>query len=147
MSAVHICRYESSFAEETVAVWRASKEEAIGQKEIHSFESHVHFLNHILPQDYEIYLALESGRVVGIVVFNSSELNQLYIANDHQGKGIGEALLNLVKEHSGGSLFLYTFERNKNAQKFYEKHGFVEVGRGYENEENLPDIKYEWRKI
>lgn len=83
--------------------------------------------------------------MVGIVAFNSDELNQLYVANDQQGKGIGEILLNLAKEHSGGSLFLYTFEINKKAQRFYEKHGFVEIGRGYENEENLPDIKYEWR--
>lgn len=146
MADIRICRYESSFAEEAVAMWRLSKKEAIGQKEIHSFESHVHFLNHILPQDYEIYLALEKECVVGIVVFNSDELNQLYVATDQQGKGIGETLLNIAKEHSSGSLFLYTFERNKNAQKFYEKHGFVEVGRGYENEENLPDIKYEWRQ-
>lgn len=147
MAEIRICRYESSFAEETVAMWRSSKESAIGQKEIHSFESHVHFLNHILPQDYEIWLALDSGRVVGMVAFNADELSQLYVANDHQGKGIGAALLNLAKEGSGGSLFLYTFEINTQAQRFYEKHGFVEVGRGYENEENLPDIKYEWRRI
>lgn len=145
MADIRICRYDPSFAEEAVAMWRLSKETALGQKEIHSFESHVHFLNHILPQEYEIYLALENWRVVGIVAFNSDELNQLYVANDQQGKGIGETLLNLAKEHLGGSLFLYTFEINKKAQRFYEKHGFVEVGRGYENEENLPDIKYEWR--
>ncbi|RLQ91368.1 GNAT family N-acetyltransferase [Planomicrobium sp. Y74] len=147
MADIRICRFEPSFASEAAAMWRLSKEKAIGQKEIHSFESHIHFLNHILQQDYEIYLALENERVVGIVVFNSAELNQLYVANGHQGKGIGEALLNLAKEHSGGSLFLYTFERNKNAQRFYEKHGFAEVGRGYENEEKLPDIKYEWRRF
>lgn len=123
-------------------MWRLSKEKVIGQKEIHSFESHVHFLNHILPQDYEIYVALENGRVVGIVAFNSDELNQLYVTNGQQGKWIGEALLNLAKEHSGGSLFLYTFQINKRAQRFYEKHGFEENGRGYKNEENLPDIKY-----
>lgn len=146
MADFQICRYESSYAEEAVAMWRDSKEQAIGQKEIHPFDSHIHFLNHILPQDYEIYLALENGRVVGITVFNAEELNQLYVANDQQGKGIEAALLKLAKEHSGGSLFLYTFETNKNPQRFYEKHGFVEIGRVYENEENLPDIKYEWRR-
>lgn len=146
MGDIQICRYDSSFVEEAVAMWRSSKEEAIGQKESHSFKSHVHFLNHILPKDYEVYLALENGRVAGIVAFNSVELSQLYVANDQQVKGIGEALLNLAKEHSGGNLFLYTFQINKKAQRFYEKHGFIEIGRGYENEENLPDIKYEWRE-
>lgn len=103
-------------------------------------------MTHLSPKDYEVYLALENGRVAGIVAFNSVELSQLYVANDQQVKGIGEALLNLAKEHSGGNLFLYTFQINKKAQRFYEKHGFIEIGRGYENEENLPDIKYEWRE-
>ncbi len=147
MADIRICPYEPAYANEVVKMWRLSKETAIGQKEIHSFDSHIHFLNHILPQDYKIYLALEKERVVGIIVFNTEELNQLYVANDQQGKGIGETLLELAKKHSSGSLFLYTFEINQQAQRFYEKHGFVEVGRGYENEENLPDIKYEWRKI
>ena len=48
------------------------------------------------------------------------------------------------KRRSGGRLTLYAFEVNRNAQRFYEKHGFRETGRGHENEENLPDIRYEW---
>ncbi len=39
---------------------------------------------------------------------------------------------------------MYTFEVNKIAQGFYEKNGFKIIGRGYENEEKLPDIQYEW---
>ncbi|MFD1862983.1 GNAT family N-acetyltransferase [Planococcus chinensis] len=138
--------YESAYAEKVVRLWRASKEEAIGQKEIHSVESHVHFLDEMLPKAYQIHLAFEDQEVVGLVVFNAEELNQLYVAPEHQGKGIGQQLLDFSKAHSGGSLFLYTFEVNRNAQRFYEKNGFVEIGRGYENEENLPDIKYEWRE-
>lgn len=138
--------YESSYATEAVKMWRKSKERAIGQKEIHSFESHVHFLDQVLPKDYQIYLAFEGEEVVGLVVFSENELNQLYVAPEHQGKGIGKQLLSFAKAHSGGSLLLYTFEVNKNAQRFYEKQGFVEIGRGYENEENLPDIKYEWKE-
>lgn len=33
---------------------------------------------------------------------------------------------------------------NKQAQAFYEKHGFQIIGRGHENEEGLPDLLYEW---
>lgn len=145
LAAIEIQPYHPSYAEETVAMWRSSKEKAIGQKEVHSFEDHVHFLNQVLSKDYQIYLAFQDGHLAGLVVFNSVELNQLYVANEYQGQGIGEGLLAVAKRHSSGSMFLYTFEVNKNAQNFYKKHGFVEVGRGYENEENLPDIKYEWK--
>lgn len=139
-----ITQYDPKYAEQTVAMWRDSKEQAIGQKEIHSFENHLHFLNHILPGQYQIDLALVDDKVVGMIAYNEKEISQLYIHNAYQGIGIGKRLLEKVKEQSSGRLTLYTFEVNKNAQRFYEKHGFKIIGRGQENEENLPDIQYEW---
>jgi GNAT superfamily N-acetyltransferase len=120
------------------------KYKAIGQKEVHSFESHVYFLNYILHKEYRVDIALWNERVVGIIAYNESEINQLYIHNDHQGKGIGKSLLKKAKEQSSGRLTLYTFEINKKAQRFYEMNDFKIIGRGHENEENLPDILYEW---
>jgi ribosomal protein S18 acetylase RimI-like enzyme len=142
---VIIIPYESKYAEQTVKMWRDSKYKAIGQKEVHSFESHVYFLNNILHKEYRVDIALWNERVVGIIAYNESEINQLYIHNDHQGKGIGKSLLKKAKEQSSGRLTLYTFEINKKAQLFYEMNGFKIIGRGHQNEENLPDILYEWR--
>ena len=123
---------------------RKSKEQAIGQKEIHSFDDHVYFLNHILSEQYQIDLALMDEKVVGMIAYNETEINQLYIHKDYQGNGIGQTLLEKAKAQSIGRLTLYTFEINEKAQAFYEKHGFEIIGRGHENEENLPDIQYEW---
>jgi ribosomal protein S18 acetylase RimI-like enzyme len=125
-------------------MWRDSKEQAIGQKEIHSFENHVYFLNHILPEQFQIELVLIDEKVVGMIAYNETEISQLYIHVEYQGIGIGQTLLNKVKQKSNGRLTLYTFEINKKAQQFYEKHGFKIIDRGHENEENLPDILYEW---
>ncbi|MBS4197336.1 GNAT family N-acetyltransferase [Bacillus sp. FJAT-49870] len=125
-------------------MWRDSKEQAIGQKEIHSFDNHLYFLNHILTRDFQIYLALMDGKVVGMIAFNEKEISQLYIHIDYQGMGIGQTLLDRAKEQSSGRLTLFTFEVNVKAQRFYEKHGFKIISRGHINEENLPDIKYEW---
>jgi ribosomal protein S18 acetylase RimI-like enzyme len=125
-------------------MWRDSKEKALGQKEIHSVENHVYFLNHILPEQFQIELALIDEKVVGMIAYNESEINQLYIDIDYQGIGIGQTLINKVKDKSSGKLTLYTFEVNESAQRFYEKHGFKVIGRGHENEENLSDIQYEW---
>ena len=126
-------------------MWRNSKERAIGQKENHSFKSHVNFLNNILPKQYQIDLALIDDKVVGMVAYNEIEISQLYIHIDYQGIGIGQTLLNKVKKQSSGRLTLYTFEVNENSQRFYERNGFKIIGRGHENEENLPDIQYEWK--
>jgi ribosomal protein S18 acetylase RimI-like enzyme len=132
------------YAEQTVKMWRDSKERAIYQKEIHSFENHLNFLNNILPEQYQIDLVLKDDKVVGMIAYNEREISQLYIHIDYQGMGIGQTLLEKVKEQSSGRLTLYTFEVNKNAQRFYVKNGFEIIARGHENGENLPDIKYEW---
>lgn len=139
-----IIQYNPKYAEQTVKMWRDSKERALGQKEIHSFDEHVYFLNHILPKQFRIDLVLIDEKVVGMIVYNEREINQLYIHVDYQGMGIGHTLLERVKAQSTGKLTLYTFEVNKNAQHFYEKNGFKVISRGHENEENLPDILYEW---
>jgi ribosomal protein S18 acetylase RimI-like enzyme len=139
-----IVQYDPKYAEQTVKMWRISKERAIGQKESHSLESHIYFLNHILPQQFQVDLALIKEKVIGMIAYNEKEINQLYVHVDYQGIGIGQLLLNKVKAQSSGKLTLYTFEVNKNAQQFYEKNGFKVMGRGCENEENLPEIQYEW---
>ena len=136
--------YSLEYSEQTVAMWRDSKEQAIGQKEMHSFDNHLYFLNHILPEQFHIHVALIDDTVVGMIAYNEYEISQLYIHKDYQGLGIGRTLLTQAKAQSSGRLTLYTFEVNEKAQRFYEKHGFTIIGRGHENEENLPDIQYEW---
>ncbi|MDF2066815.1 GNAT family N-acetyltransferase [Bacillus sp. Cr_A10] len=139
-----ITHYTPKYAKQTVDMWRDSKEQAVNQKEIHSFENHVYFLNHILSEQYQVDIAIIDEEVVGMIAYNEREISQLYIHIDYQGIGIGHTLLDRVKAQSSGRLTLYTFEVNVNAQRFYEKHGFKIIGRGHENEENLPDIQYEW---
>jgi ribosomal protein S18 acetylase RimI-like enzyme len=142
-----IIQFDPKYAEQTVQMWRESKEKAIGQKDIHSFENHVNFLNHILAKNFQIDLALMDLKVVGMIAYNHTEISQLYIHIDYQGIGLGQTLLDLAKRNSMGRLTLYTFEVNKVAQRFYEKHGFKMIGKGHENEENLADILYEWKSI
>ncbi len=143
---MRVISYSPKYGEQTVAMWRESKERAIGVKELHSFENQLHFLNHILPDEYQIELAMLGEEVAGMIAYNEKEIGQLYIHRNYQGMGIGQILLDRAKAQSSGRLTLYTFEVNKIAQQFYEKNGFHILGRGYENEENLPDIKYEWAR-
>ncbi|GKV54438.1 hypothetical protein NCCP2222_03850 [Sporosarcina sp. NCCP-2222] len=42
-----IIPYRPEYAEQTVSMWRTSKEKAICRNEIHSFEEHVYFLNQL----------------------------------------------------------------------------------------------------
>lgn len=146
---IEIIPYAEKYAEETVRMWRDSKEKAIGVKDIHDFADHLNFLKTILVRENKVFLAIdgEKDKPVGILAIDGNELKQLYIHTDYQGTGIGTRLLEIAKELSGGCLRLFTFEVNRGAQAFYEKHDFKIIGRGCENEENLPDILYEWKKV
>lgn len=140
-----IIPYIPEYAEQTVKMWRDSKFKAIGVNEIHSFESHIYFLKNILIKEFIVELAIVNEKVAGMIAYHQSEISQLYVHNHFQQLGIGKTLLQRAKEQSTGRLTLRTFEVNKNAQRFYEKNGFTVIGRGHENEENLPDLLYEWK--
>ena len=88
---ITIIEYDPSYAIQTVKMWRESKEQAIGKQEIHSFDDHVFFLNHILVKNNKVYLAIEASgeHVVGILACNENWVNQLYVHTIYQGRGIG----------------------------------------------------------
>lgn len=86
------------------------------------------------------------GAVVALMVVAPGHLEQLYVAPDRLGGGIGRRLVDLAKERSPEGLSLWTFQVNDRARRFYERNGFVamELTDG-ENEEGQPDVRYEWR--
>jgi len=143
---IKIIAYADQYALGAVSMWRDSKEQALGVKDVHGFDDHLGFLRTKLIKENKVYLAIDeqTDSVVGITAIAGTELNQLYIHVGYLRMGIGSRLLKIAKELSPGKLQLFTFVVNKGAQAFYEKHGFTIIGRGYENEENLPDIRYEW---
>jgi ribosomal protein S18 acetylase RimI-like enzyme len=145
---IEVIAYDEKYARGAVKMWRDSKEKALEQKDAHSFAEHLAFLRFVLVKENRVFLAIDkkSATVAGLMAIRGSRLDQLYIHSDYQKTGIGSRLLNLAKELSPGTLRLFTFEVNKNARAFYEKHGFKIIGRGSANEENLPDIEYEWIK-
>ena len=144
---IKIIKYEEKYALDTVKMWRASMEEALGVKDHHSWEEQLDYLKAIVKENL-VYLGIEEGtdKVVGMMAVGGSELDQLYIHVEYQGMGIGTQLLNLAKELSPGKLQLFTFDINKKAQVFYEKHGFTIIGRGVESNSGMADIRYEWVK-
>jgi ribosomal protein S18 acetylase RimI-like enzyme len=143
---ISLIEYDDAYARDAVAMWRASKEKALGVKDIHSFDDDLDFLRNRLVHGNKVYLAIHepTGTVAGIMAIDGAELNQLYVHVDYQRIGIGTRFLALAKSLSPSKLKLYTFEINADAQAFYKKHGFMITGRGHQNEENLPDIRYEW---
>lgn len=61
----------------------------------------------------------------------------------HTERGLGSRLLEFAKERNVGGLGLWKFQSNRDARRFYERHGFVTVETtGGDNEESAPDVRY-----
>ncbi len=94
----------------------------------------------------EIWVAESGGEVVGLLVLDEAFLDQLYVLPEHQGRGIGTALLQLAMSLRPGGFELWVFEVNAPAIGLYERYGMtvVERGDGSGNVEGEPDLRYAW---
>lgn len=88
----------------------------------------------------------EGGVLVGYAELQGDWLDDLYVAPAAQRRGLGTALLELVKALRPGGFELWVFESNTPARAFYARHGLVELERtdGSGNEERAPDVRMRW---
>jgi GNAT superfamily N-acetyltransferase len=96
----------------------------------------------------ETWVAVDrGGAVIGVMALDGDDLAQLYIAPGWTGQGIGSRFMELAKRLRPTGLWLFTFQVNRGARRFYERHGFIVVDEndGSRNEERQPDVRYEWR--
>ena len=93
-----------------------------------------------------VWVAEVDGVVGGYARFTESWLDDLYVAPGVSGRGIGSALLDLVKQQRPGGFCLWVFEMNTPARDFYARRGLIELEHtdGSANEERAPDLKLAW---
>ncbi|WP_181809496.1 GNAT family N-acetyltransferase [Streptomyces shenzhenensis] len=105
------------------------------------------YIRDVVVPERETWVAEAGGQVVGMMVLAGNLLSQLYLAPEWRGRGIGDRFVALAKERSPRGLTLWTFQVNKPAHRFYERHGFVAVEHtdGSGNEEREPDVRYVWQ--
>ncbi len=108
----------------------------------------------IHKNDITLVMDTSSNTIVGMMVLQGCDVSHLYVHVGYQSEGIGTQLMGLAKTCSEGYLELFTFQRNKRAQAFYVKHGWIEVARGFASADDNPwansaaelaDVKYVWR--
>jgi len=110
----------------------------------HSHESVLAFMTGVIV-DKEVWVAEIDG-IVGFATLTEAFLDALYVGPDHQGFGIGTALLDLAKARRPDGFALWVFASNAPARGFYRRHGLVELEHtdGSGNEEHSPDLRMAW---
>lgn len=144
MPPVALVDYEPSYLDLLIRLWREAFEFGVGVTDPHPLdEQRDYFVSQLLPA-HRVTVALAATEPVGFVVASSESVAQLHVKVGLHRQGIGSRLLDLAKARSDGSLWLYAFARNLRACRFYEKHGFVAIARGFEPTWQLEDVKYRW---
>ena len=111
--------------------------------ELHTAEEDLAFVRDRLSATNTVWVAEVEGEVAGYIAFHEGWIDHLFIHPDHQGAGLGPALLDKALE-DGGERKLWTFQKNARARAFYEARGFVVemFTDGAGNEEKEPDVLY-----
>jgi ribosomal protein S18 acetylase RimI-like enzyme len=140
--------YRTEDLTKVVAMWHASKRQAFPYVEVqqtYTIEDDTGFFREVIATEYALFLAEAKGQIVGMMAIKAGYIDQLFVAVDAQGQGVGTTLLAKAKELSPTGLRLYTFQKNAKARIFYEKHGFRAVQFGTSPPpENEPDVEYRW---
>lgn len=70
-----------------------------------------------------IWIYEEEGIVKGLIHIENEEIKELYVDYFFHDQGVGTELIEFAKREYGVK-FLWTLEKNLDAIKFYESHGF-----------------------
>ena len=141
---LELIEYDASYLEHLLSLWREAFEFGVGVIDPHPLsDQREYFLAPVLPT-HRVTLAVLDSKLVGFIAASEESVSQLHVQVGLHRRGIGSALLALSKVRSTGSLWLYAFTKNVRACRFYEKHGFVAVQRGFEPVWQLEDVKYTW---
>lgn len=93
----------------------------------------------------ETWVWTEADEILGFIsVMQSQFIGALFVATDHIGKGIGQALISHVKLHYP-SLSLEVYQKNSRAVNFYHAQGFRIEDSAWQDETHHPTWIMRWQ--
>lgn len=146
VSHLAVSEYSPEHAGDLVRMWRASFEHGVGIRDPHPLEGQLAYLHEKVVPNHRVRLAWQGDTLVGFLAANHESVAQLHVRLGYHRQGIGSYLLSLAKRDSAGSLWLFTFQQNLVARRFYERHGFTAIEFGFEPVWQLADVKYYWAR-
>lgn len=87
-------------------------------------------------------VARQEGRVAGYIAMTGSHIDQLFVEPPVQGRGIGSALFAAALDRGLRPLTLDVFEANLPARRFYEKRGFRERERWFNEQDQAVQLRH-----
>ena len=140
--------YRASDEDAAIALWQRTWQEAYPQI---AFAKRVEWWrgrwrNDLVPVA-DIVIAQDGTALVGFVTIDrrSGYLDQLAVAPEAWGTGVGRQLLEEAKRLSPAGIVLHVNKDNARAIRFYEKAGFGIAGEDRNPHSGAPVHRMQWR--
>ncbi len=102
---------------------------------------------HLLdPPERELWMAVREEVPLGFVLLEGDWLNLIFVHPHRPARGVGAALLDLVKGLRPRGFGLRVYQANERARGFYRRHGLVELEStdGSSYYDAVPDVQMAW---
>jgi len=91
-----------------------------------------------------VWVVVESEEICGFASIQHRLIRNLFVAPEHQRRGLGRLLLNAMMQEYGPPLFVQTLAAHWRARAFYSKSGFEFFAERPSGFEGLTDAIYRW---
>jgi ribosomal protein S18 acetylase RimI-like enzyme len=123
-----------------------SAEEAFREtKWNHSEQETLDWFESVFERWSEVWVAAAGRELAGVMCLSPGFLDQLFVAQNWQGRGVGTSLLDRAKLSCPQGFKLYVFQNNTSAVAFYDGKGLERGKSGISPDEGEPDYEYTWR--
>lgn len=139
-----IRKLEPGDLEEALNVWRSANQQAHRFLPASFWEQRRAQIKTALQQQ-EVYVAVEEGRLVGLIGLYRDWVHGLFVLPDFQGRGIGRRLLETLKQLRP-QLWLQVYGKNQQALAFYLREGFQIRRRSLDGDSDEVKLTLLWQR-
>jgi ribosomal protein S18 acetylase RimI-like enzyme len=97
---------------------------------------------------WSLYVADDNGRIAAMLALHLPHryLDQLFVAPEYQGKGLGRQLLAFTREKLPDEIWLRCVRENDRAWRWYEREGFAFEKQEVEPKTGFAMKYYRWKR-
>ena len=101
-----------------------------------------------VEKGWSLYVVDDNGRLAAMLAMHLPDryLDQLFVAPEYQGNGLGRQLLAFTRHHLPDEIWLRCVRENEKAWRWYEREGFVFEKEQVEPLTGFTMKYYRWRK-
>jgi ribosomal protein S18 acetylase RimI-like enzyme len=101
-----------------------------------------------IEKGWSLFVADDSGKLAAMLAWHLPKLylDQLFVAPEYQGNGLGRSLLAFTRQHLPDEIELRCVRENEKAWRWYEREGFVFEKEQVESMTGFVMKYYRWKK-